>query len=164
MRFLLPILVIAALLLFPQRVYCAENVNVSFIKYDAYGEHRLVQRSIEPAMRAHNHIFSRANAALSYLFALAGPGVYTYPEGIQILDMHYLRGHLSITLSDEFAGFGGGSALERIYLGQILKTLLELDGVEKVSIMANTPEGLNVRENNSWHELFIGILMVHEYK
>jgi len=152
---ILPILVIAVLLLFPQRVYCASNVNISFIEYDEYGNHWFSRMEIPINSRL--HIYEQTNAALSYLFALDKPTIYPYPSGIHLIETHYIEGYLAVFLYIPHASFGG-SMLERIYLGQILKTLLDLDGVEKVSIIADTPKGLNVREKRSWHELFYGIV------
>ena len=149
---------IVVLLLFPQRVYCAgslERPEISFIEYDECGNHWFSQKEIRTDSRV--HLFARVNAVLGYLFALDEPNIYPFPEGVQIQRKHYLRGHLTVEIYFPEASFGG-SMLERIYLGQILKNLLSLDGVEKVSIIADTPGGLNVREKSSWQELFDGIL------
>ena len=155
MKYILPILVIVLLLLFPQRVYCAQRLTISFIEYDGYGSHWFSQKEV-PA-DSYLHLFARANAVLDYLFALDKPNIYAYPDGIQILRTHFLRGHLTVELYIPQASFGG-TMLERIYLGQILKNLLGLDGVDRVSIIADTPEGLNVHEMCSWYELFDGII------
>ena len=155
MKFILPFLVIVILLLFPQRVYCAENLKINFIEYDEYGNHWFSQKGIGVSSRA--HLFARVNATLYYLFALDYDNIYPYPSGIRMRRAHYLQGHLTVELYIPKASFGG-SMLERIYMGQILKNLLSLDGVDKVSIAADTPEGLNVREKSSWLELFYGII------
>ena len=155
MRFILPILVVVVLLLFPQRVYCAEYIEVNFIQFDECGNHRLEYLKIPPEPQA--HVTARANAALTYLFALDKPNTFPYPEDTHVLSIRLTECHLTVSLYIPQGSFGG-SMLERIYLGQILKTLLNLDGVSKVSIIADTPEGLNVREKSAWAELFHGII------
>jgi len=148
--------VLAALVMFPQRAYCAQSLAISFVEYDDEGGHSLSRQLVEP--ESHKHLFMAVNAVLDALFSLDLPNTYPYPEGIQVLSTHYIRGHLTVTVSDEIAAFGGGSMLERIYLGQMLKTLLDIEGVERVSIIANTPEGISVRESGCWRELMNGVV------
>jgi len=147
---------IAALLLFPQRAYCAGAVKISFVEYDEYGNHWFLEKYVE--LGVHGHLFARVETALNALFSLELPNIFPYPKGIEIVDIYYKHGHLTVAFSDEFGNFSGGSMLERIYLGQVLKTLLNIEGVEKVSIIADTPEGISIKESVSWHELMYGIL------
>jgi len=149
-------LLLCVLFLFPQRVYCAETITISFIEFDEEGNNSFSQKEAPPGL--HNHLFAQVNTALEALFSLDLTNIYPYPEGVKITGLHYLRGHLSVALSDEIAAFGGGSMLERIYLGQILKTLLHLEGVEVVSIIANTPEGIRVQNSSCWYELMYAIV------
>jgi len=146
--------VIVLLLLFPQRVYCAEYIEINFIEFDELGSHWFSY--IEIPSDSETHISVRANVALNYLFVLDKPNIFPYPPGIQVLNIHLIECHLIASLYIP-AGSYGGTMLERIYLGQILKTLLNLDGVSRVSIIADTPEGLNIREERIWAELFYGI-------
>lgn len=172
MKYILSILVTAALLIFPQRVYCtdilkngvnSDYLKISFVEYDyLYGNHWFSEKYIE--IGPHRHLFAKVETALGALFSLDLPNGFPYPEGIQIVDIYYIHGHLTVAFSEEFAGFGGGSMLERIYLGQILKTLLNIDGVEKVSIKADTPEGIRIKERCSWYELMDGIVPLPPYR
>jgi len=156
LKYILPILVAATLFIFPQRAYCANALKVSFVEYDEYGNLWFAEKFLEPD--SHRHLFAKVDTALGALFSLGLPNTFPYPEGIQIIDIHYMHGHLTVAFSDEFGDFGGGSMLERIYLGQVLKTLLNIEAVEKVTIIANTPEGISVSGSSSWHELMDGIV------
>ena len=168
MRFILPILVIIMLLLFPQRVYCADNINemkISFVEFGEYDNHWFSY--VKMPLNSQMLKSCQAIAATNYLLALDKPNIYPHPSDIHLLDAFYRNGHLSIHIYVPKGSYGG-TMLERIYLGQILKTLLNINGVEKVSIIADTPEGLNVRAQTSWYELFAGIIdapsTAHELK
>ena len=160
MKYILPVILSAILLLLPQTLYCSDSLNVRYIVYDDEGGHTFRQKPVD--LPPYASLFTRVNTVLSALFSLDMPDIYPYPEGVQVLRLHYIRGHLTVTLSDEIAAFGGGTMLERIYLGQILKNLLYIDGVDVVSIKANTPEGLSVREGTCWSELLYGIILQSE--
>jgi len=157
MKYILPVLVIILLLIFPQRVYCAEqHIEVNFIKFDEYGNHWFEQKKIPATPEAHTSI--HANTALNYLFTLDKHNIFPYPQGVHVLSIHFTECHLVVSLYFPKGSYGG-AMLERIYLGQILKTLLNLDGIERVSIIADTPEGLIVREESSWRPLLYGIIV-----
>ena len=158
MRFILPIVVIIMLLLFPQRAYCADDINwmkISFVEFDEYDNHwfSYIKMPLNPQVCT----ACQAISATNYLLALEKPNIYPYPYDIQVLGAFYRNGHISIHIYIPKGAYGG-TMLERIYLGQILKTLLNINGVEKVSIISDAPEGLYVREETSWHGLFAGII------
>ena len=162
MKYIFTIILLLLLLLFPQKAYCGENISLSFIEYDDLGNFnwRSVTTDISPAP----HIRARLENTLNTLFTYQGKNIYTYPENISVRSIHYLFGCVTLDLSPEFNNFGGGSSLEGIYLGQIVKTLLDIEGVEKVTLLVdgltgNTPEGIVVKEVYSWQELTEGKIM-----
>jgi len=165
MKFLWAIIMILIILLFPQKAYCGHSSALSYIKYDALGD--LSWYTVENSLPNAPHIKMRIESSLTSLFNGNYPGTYTYPENISVLSINYLFGHISINLSGEFGNFGGGSMLETIYLTQIVKTLLDIEGVEKVTLLVdgltgNTPEGIVIKEVSSWQELTEGIIMKTE--
>ena len=162
MKYILPLILLILTLLFPQKAYCNENLTLSLVEYNELGE--LNWRSVEAAPLSSSHIRARIESTLKALLAYEAQNVYIYPQNISILSIRYLFGCVSIDLSDDFNDFGGGSMVEQIYLAQIVKTLLDIEGVEKVTLLidgqiGNTTEGIVIREVNSWQELMEGKIM-----
>jgi len=159
MKYILAILTLILVLLFPQKAYCGENIDLSFVEYDNTG--RFFWHVVE-LEEPSPHIRGRIENALNSLFTYQADNIYAYPENISILSIHYLYAHVIVNLSAEINNFHGGSMVETIYLGQIIKTLLDIKGIEKVTLLidslsGNTPEGIVIKEVSSWQGLMEGI-------
>ena len=159
MKYILPLILFLLILIFPQKAYCSENLTLSLVEYNDLGE--LSWHVAQAALPPSNHMRARVEGSLAALLNYEAQNVYTYPKNISILSVHYLFGCVSIDLSADFNDFGGGSMVEQIYLAQIVKTLLDIEGVEKVTLLldgliGNTAEGIAVKEVYSWQELMEG--------
>lgn len=166
MKYALTIIVIIILLIFPQKAYCSDSIQISHMEYDADGSHSWKAEYIE--INDDSYLFERVEIALYYLINRhSGGNSYPYGENIDILSLSYSYGCITVDLSEEFNGYGGGSFLEQVYLAQIAKTLLDMEGIEKVTLLvdgllANTAEGIAVKEVISWQELMDGKIVSTE--
>jgi spore germination protein GerM len=158
MKYIIILIMIALLLCFPQRAHAVNTHNAYYLIFDDQGVNSWV---FTPGINGQD-TEDIASGLLHELFSIDRADAYAYPEGTGLLSAYMTNGHLALDITLGNRGYGG-AYIERVYILQMLRTVLSLDTVSSVTITVDGDihgfcEGTVVREVVSWLEWTEGVL------
>ena len=133
----------------------------SYITYDGKGEVWVreiledVKLKDDESVSVDTGLCEYANVIFSNLFSCEN--AYFIPENIKILNIYDMKGHLILDVSLDINKYGG-TYYEKRLATQIIRNALDIDGINKVTLLIDGKlqalnEGTTIEEETFWREL-----------
>lgn len=128
------LILIAILFAFPQKAH-AENYRVHYMAFDQENESIWITNNITIEGRTKNEEIKLLFNIL-FIGSAGYPETYRFPKGTNALKATLTGDSLNLCVSPEILNYGG-SFHEQMIRSQIIKTALDIEGVNKVSLYIN---------------------------
>lgn len=143
---------------FPFRVY-AKNWSLNFLAFDNYGTSYWVKEEI--SFDSCLSIEEKAEHLFNKLFSESiRENTYNFPKSISINSIIFIDDLLVLDVSEEILNYNGGSYNELILKSQIVKTALNIEGINRITLLiegdiAQFKKGLLIYEISVWEDIII---------
>lgn len=124
------VIMLGILFLFPERVQAGQNGHLHYYSPDGKGGLVWVEEEMGPDERA----AAEERAFILFQAFFEGEHVGFVPDGVRLLNVQSKNGVLYVDVSREILAYGG-SYYERCLISQIVRTALDMDGVDSVTLL-----------------------------